>query len=137
MEHKSYRAMRELNMDATTTRHHRSLELNEMDEFHNESNENAKIYKDHTKAWHDKNLVHKEFQLGQRVLLFNSRLKLFLGKLKSRRSGPFTMVKVFPYGAMELQGKGQETFRVNGQRVKPYMGGPIDPVKTIIQLQPL
>ncbi|XP_062103918.1 uncharacterized protein LOC133815047 [Humulus lupulus] len=136
MEHKAYWAMRELNMDAKAARYHRSLELNEMEEFHNEPYENAKIYKERTKAWHDKNPIRKEFQPGQQVL-FNSRLKLFLGKLKSRWSGPFTVVKVFPYGVVELKGKDREMFKVNEQRLKPYLGGLINTVKTIIQLQPL
>ncbi|XP_062114461.1 uncharacterized protein LOC133825548 [Humulus lupulus] len=136
MEHKAYWEIRELNMDVTTARYHRSLELNDMEKFSNEAYENAKIYKECTKSWHDKNLVRKEFQPGQWVL-FNSKLKLFLGKLKLRWSGPFTVVKVFLYGAVELQGKDRETFKVNWQRVTQYLGGPIDIVKTIIQLQPL
>ncbi|XP_062100926.1 uncharacterized protein LOC133806856 [Humulus lupulus] len=123
--------MRELKMDATAARYHRCLELNEMEEFRNEAYENAKIYKEHTKAWHDKNLICTEFQPGQQVLFFNSRLKLFPGKLKSRWSGPFAMVKAFPYGAVELKGRDREIFKVNRQRVKPYLGGPIDTVKNI------
>ena len=60
------------------------LQLTELDEFRNEAYENAQIYKENTKAWHDKHIVRKEFEPGQQVLLFNSRLKLFLGKLKSK-----------------------------------------------------
>ncbi|XP_062100262.1 uncharacterized protein LOC133806153 [Humulus lupulus] len=113
------------------------MQLNELDEFRNEAYENAKIYKECTKRWHDKNLSRKEFQPGQQVLLFNSRLKLFLGKLKSRWSGPYTVVTVFPYGSLELKNRNNETFKVNGQRVKPYFGGPIDQAKSIILLKPL
>ena len=50
------------------------------------------------KAWHDKHIIRKEFELGQQVPLFNSRLKLFPGKLKSKWSSPFTVVQVFPFG---------------------------------------
>ena len=67
------------------------LQLNELDEFFNEAYENARIYKEKMKAWHDKQIARKEFEAGQQVLLFNSRLKLFLRKLKSRWSGPFTV----------------------------------------------
>ena len=67
------------------------LQLSELQEFYIEAYENAKIYKEKTKAWHDKHIARKEFEAGQRVLLFNSRLKLFPGKLKSRWTGPFTM----------------------------------------------
>ncbi|XP_073263420.1 uncharacterized protein [Populus alba] len=94
-----------------------------MDEFRNESYENAKIYKERTKAWHDKHIVHKEFVLGQQVLLFNSRLCLFPGKLKSQWSGPFTVVKVFPYGAVEVTHDEKGTFTINGQRLKHYRNG--------------
>ena len=56
-----------------------------------------------------------------KVLLFNSRLKLFPGKLKTRWSGPYEVVKVLPYGTLELrQPRTQETFKVNGQRCKQY-----------------
>ncbi|KAM6543596.1 hypothetical protein CsatB_008043 [Cannabis sativa] len=109
-------------MDLKAAGQKRLLQLNELKEFRNEAYENAKIYKERTKRWHDQNLVRKEFQPGQQVLLFNSRLKLFPGKLKSRWSGPFTVVKVFPYGAVELKGEGPNTFKVNGQRLKLYLG---------------
>ena len=62
----------------------RMLQLSELEEFHNEAYENARISKENTKAWHDKHIVRKEFESGQQVLLFNSRLKLFPRKLKSK-----------------------------------------------------
>ena len=54
------------------------------------------------KAWHDKHIVRKEFELGQQVFLFNSRLKPFPGKLKLEWSDPFIVVQVFPYGGAEI-----------------------------------
>ena len=72
--------------------------------------------------WHDKHPVHDEFKPGQQVLLFNSRLKLFPGKLKSRWSGPFVITQVFPHGSVELMHPERGHFKVNGQRVKPYLG---------------
>ena len=98
LEHRAYWATRQLNMDSTLAGEKRLLQLSELDEFRNEAYENARIYKEKTKAWHDKHITRKEFAAGQRVLLFNSRLKLFPGKLKSRWSGPFTVSKVFPHG---------------------------------------
>ncbi|KAM6577172.1 hypothetical protein CsatB_029009 [Cannabis sativa] len=124
-------------MDLKAAGQKRLLQLDELEEFRNEAYENAKIYKERTKRWHDRNLVRKEFQPGQQVLLFNSRLKLFPGKLKSRWSGPFILVKVFPYGAVELKGESPNTFKVNGQRLKLYLGGQFDQAKSAMILAPL
>lgn len=57
------------------------LQINEMDEFCNYAYENAYIYKNKTKRWYDKNILKKEIEVRHKVLLFNSRLQLFLGKL--------------------------------------------------------
>ena len=65
------------------------LQLNEMKEVHNNAYENARIYKERTKQWHDKHIMSKDFKKGKKVLLFNSPLRLFPGKLHSRWSGSF------------------------------------------------
>ena len=83
--------------------------------------ENTKLYKDCTKLWHDKHLIKKEFYEGELVLLFNSRLKLFLGKLKLRWLGPFKVVNVYPHGAVDIANDKGEIFKVNGHRLKPYL----------------
>ena len=57
------------------------------------------------------------------MLLFNSRLKLFRGKLKSRWTGTFKIMRVLPYGSIELSNAKGETFKVNGQRVKHHRAG--------------
>ncbi|XP_016466082.1 uncharacterized protein LOC107788864 [Nicotiana tabacum] len=109
----------------------RLLQLNELDEFWLYAYENAKLYKEKTKRWHDKHIQHREFEPGQEVLLFNSRLKLFPGKLKSRWSGPFEVVSVKPHGVVELHDMSSNaTFLVNGKRVKYYWGGDITYRKT-------
>ena len=69
-------------MDSTLAGEKRMLQLSELDEFRNEAYENARIYKEKIKAWHDKHIMRKEFEAGQRVLLFNSCLKLFSWEIK-------------------------------------------------------
>ncbi|GJY20869.1 reverse transcriptase domain-containing protein [Tanacetum coccineum] len=89
--------------------------------------ESSLIYKEKTKKIHDAKIKNREFYVGDRVLLFNSRLKLFSGKLKSHWSGPFTLAQVFPYGTIELSQADGPNFKVNGHRVKHYFGGDIPP----------
>ena len=110
-------------MDNTLADEKRVLQLSELDKFRNEAYENARIFKERTKAWHDKHITKKEFEAGQQVLLFNSCLKLFPGKLKSRWSGPFTVSKFFPHGGAEVTHPEKGTFKVNTQWLKPYFGG--------------
>ena len=123
LEHKSFWVVKLLNFDLQTAGKKRLLQLNEMKEFRNNAYENAKIYKDKAKIWHDKHIQKRDFEVGQQVLLFNSRLKLFLGKLRSRWSGPFIVNKVLPSGAIEVHHPSKETFTVNGQQLKHYLGG--------------
>ena len=90
--------------------------------------ENAKLYKDRTKMWHDRHLSKKDIHEGELVLLFNSRLKLFLEKLRSKWSGPFKVIKVYPHGAVDLPNAKGQMFKVNGHRLKPYfINDAIDP----------
>ena len=110
------------------------LQLNEMDEFRKEAYDNARVYKERTKEWHDRHIQRHEFKLGLQVLLYNSCLRLLPGKLKSRWSGPFIVTKVFPYGAVEVSHDTKDTFKVNGQRLKLYTGGNFQKEKTSINL---
>ena len=74
------------------------------------------------KFFHDKNILRKFFQPGQKVLLYNSRLHIFPGKLRSRWSGPFIVRTVYPHGAIEIENpKNGDVFKVNGQRLKPFL----------------
>jgi len=84
LEHKAYLATIFLNSDLQKVGEKRTLQLNEMDELRNYAYKNARIYKERTKAWHDKHIARQKFVVGQQVLLYNSRLRLFLGKLRSR-----------------------------------------------------
>ncbi|CAN6551177.1 unnamed protein product [Malus baccata var. baccata] len=121
LEHKAHWAVRKFNMDVDEVGLHRKLQLNELEEIRNEAYENARLYKEKTKVFHDKMIRTKSFVVGQKVLLFNSRLRLFPGKLRSRWIGAFVIIDVFPHGAVQVRSfkTGQE-FKVNGHRLKPY-----------------
>ncbi|BBG92801.1 transposable element gene [Prunus dulcis] len=135
LEHKAFWAIKTLNFDMSSAGEKRKLQLNELEELRNESYENAKIYKDRTKKWHDKHILKKEFYVGQSVLLYNSRLKLFPGKLRSRWSGPFTVLTVYPYGTVEIKNdRDGTTFKVNGHRLKPYVAAAFLEEETTILL---
>ena len=121
IEHKAYWATRAINMDLIAAGEKRILDLHELEEMRLHAYENAKIYKERTKRTHDERILRRDFKEGDLVLLFNSRLRLFPGKLKSRWSGPFVVKKVYPFGSVEICGKHGEPFKVNGQRLKTYV----------------
>nr|GFC12378.1 reverse transcriptase domain-containing protein [Tanacetum cinerariifolium] len=123
LEHKAYWEMKHVNFDLKTMGDHRKLQLNELNELLDQAYENSLIYKQRTKKLHDSKIKNRIFNVGDRVLLFNSHLKIFLGKLKTCWSGPFTITKVFPYGTVELFQPDGPNFKVNGHRVKHYFGG--------------
>ncbi|XP_071687381.1 uncharacterized protein [Rutidosis leptorrhynchoides] len=112
-----------MNMNMDEAGKARKLDLSTLDELRGDAYESSKIYKEKTKAFHDKQIVRRTFEVGQSVWLFNSRLKLFAGKLRSKWNGPYVVTKVTPYGAIEIKDpKGGEPFLVNGQRLKIASG---------------
>ena len=114
LEYKAMWAIKKLNFDFQAVKEKRLLQLNELEELRNEAYDNTKIYKDKIKKWHDQKILRKEFKVGDQVLLYNFRLKLFPGKLKSRWSGPYTIVAVNPFGAITLKTNSGDEFKVNG-----------------------
>ncbi|GJX73116.1 reverse transcriptase domain-containing protein [Tanacetum coccineum] len=118
LEHKAYWALKNANFDIKTAGDQRKVQLNELSELRDQAYENSLIYKEKTKRIHDAKIKNRVFNVGDQVLLFNSRLKIFSGKLKSRWSGPFTIVQVFPYGTVELSQNSGPNFKVNGHRLK-------------------
>ena len=115
-------AIKKLNFDFKAAKEERLLQLNELEELRNESYDNSRIYKDKTKKWHDQRILRREFKTREQVLLFNSRLKLFPEKLKSKWSGPYTVVSSTTFGTVTLRTSNGEEFKVNGQRLKHYLG---------------
>jgi len=100
------------------------------------SYESSKLYKERTKRYHDKKILHREFRPGQEVLLYNSILKLFPKKLKSRWSGPITVKDVKSYGAIEIEDQSKDcSWLVNCQRLNIYLGGEVPQHTIVINLE--
>ncbi|RDX97459.1 hypothetical protein CR513_19769, partial [Mucuna pruriens] len=95
IEHKAYWAVKQCNLAYDQVGKQRKFQLQELDELCLEAYENYRIYK--------QKILRKKFQVGQKVLLFNSHLKLIASKLRSRWDGPFVLTNFFPYGAVELK----------------------------------
>nr|GEW09817.1 reverse transcriptase domain-containing protein [Tanacetum cinerariifolium] len=111
-----------------------NLQLNELNKLRDQAYENYLIYKEKMKRIHDSKIKDRIFNVGDRVLLFNSILKIFSSKLKTRWSGPFTIIQVFPYDTVELSQTNGPNFKVNGHRLKHYFGKGI-PKMVVLDLQ--
>ncbi|GJR93495.1 hypothetical protein Tco_0265669 [Tanacetum coccineum] len=98
LEHKAYWALKHANFDLKTAGDHRKLQLNELSELRDQAYENSLIYKEKTKKLHDSKIKNRIFNVGDQVLLFNSRLKIFTGKLKSRWILPTISLKLLVSG---------------------------------------
>nr|GEV13331.1 reverse transcriptase domain-containing protein [Tanacetum cinerariifolium] len=85
-------------------------------------------YKERAKKLHDSKIKNRIFNVSNQVLLFNSHLKIFSGKLKTRWSGPFTITEVYPYGTAKLSHTDGSNFKVNCHRLKHYYGGDVPPM---------
>ncbi|GJR35997.1 reverse transcriptase domain-containing protein [Tanacetum coccineum] len=126
-EHKAYWAIKNYNVDLTKAGANMFLQINELDEMRLDAYESSISYKERTKRWHDKRIkIPTNYEKGDKVLLFNSRLRLFLRKLKSRWYGPFSVSKDMKNGAIELYEEDGNEFIVNKQRVKPYQKDVLD-----------
>ncbi|XP_021751631.1 uncharacterized protein LOC110717285 [Chenopodium quinoa] len=119
LEYKAWWVIKELNMDMLLPGEKRFLKLNELEELRYDAYKNSRLYKEKTKKWHHQHIRNKSFKVGDKVLLFNSKLHLFLEKLKSKWSGPFVILKSTPYGSFELE-TGDHKFMVNDHGLKNY-----------------
>ncbi|KAL7617927.1 hypothetical protein Lser_V15G04493 [Lactuca serriola] len=109
LEHRAYWAVKQFNMDLNESGKKWKLDIQELEEIHNEAYENEVLYKEKMKACHDKMISRKVFQIG---------------KLRSRWVGPFVVTNVFEHGAIEITSeKTGKIFKVNGHRLKPYYEG--------------
>ena len=137
IEYKAWWAIKKLNMDLIRAGLKRFLDLNELEELQNDAYLNSKIAKERSKKWHDQMITCKNFNKGDQVLLYDSKLHLFPGKLKSRWIGPFIIHQAYPNGSVDLLNlKDNSVFKVNGQRVKTYAAQHIENKDEIPLLDP-
>ena len=88
LEHKAYWAIKELNYDFKLASEKRLFDISSINEWRTQAYENAKLFKEKVKRWHDKSIQKREFNVRDYVLLFNSRLRFFAGKLLSKWEVP-------------------------------------------------
>ncbi|KAJ9691357.1 hypothetical protein PVL29_013514 [Vitis rotundifolia] len=137
VEYKAWWAIRKLNMDLNRAKMKRFLDLNEMEELRNDTYNNSNIAKQRLTRWHDQLVSRKEFQKGQRVLLYDSKLHIFPGKLKSRWIGPFTIHQVHSNRVVDLLNSNSTgSFKVNSHRLKPFVEPFSRDKEEIILLEP-
>ena len=122
LEHKAYWAIKKLNLSLDEAGKHKLLQLKKLQELRRDAYKNAEIYEEKTKAFHDRNIRRRTFNVNEKVWLYNSRLELFPGKLRSRWDGPYVVVESFGNGSVLISDpKSGKQFKVNGHRLKPYL----------------
>ena len=121
LENISWWGIKKLNFDHDRAQLETILDMNELEEIQKDiSYINSSTAKSKQKRWHDQGISRKELHIRQKELLYDSRLHLFLGKLKLRWKGPYIIHSILPlkaYDIINLDGGGK--FRVNGHRLKP------------------
>ncbi|CAH9075011.1 unnamed protein product [Cuscuta europaea] len=116
----------------------RFFQVNELDEWRAQAFHNSYLYKERVKQAHDKHIkADRQFAEGEKMLLYNSRLRLFPGKLKSRWTGPYTVRRVYPYGSVEIEHNDGRVVKVNGNQLKHYFGGMFEKQKEVLSLEPV
>ncbi|XP_076890303.1 uncharacterized protein LOC143541346 [Bidens hawaiensis] len=124
LAHRALWAIKSVNLDYKEAGELKKLKLNELEEIRDEAYECASNYKDKLKRVHDAKIRKQTFEIGQKVWLYNSRLKLFPRKLKSKWMGPYVITRVGKFGDVEIEDVQSRTKRVvNGHRLKPYLEG--------------
>ncbi|XP_073290990.1 uncharacterized protein [Primulina huaijiensis] len=135
LEHRAYWTTKALNFDFVLAGEHMLLQLDQLDKFRGQAYDLALTYKERTKQEHDKRITSTEFKEGKVVLVYISKLCLFPGKLKSRWTGPYMITKVFLSGAITLKYGENESFTINAQQLKHYLGGIVEPQIGVTRFQ--
>jgi hypothetical protein len=122
LEFKAHWAIKRWNMDFEAAGTKRKMQLSKLEEWREKVYHSAKICKERTKRWNDKRIIKKEFNLGDQVLPFNSRVRLFgHRKLQSKWEGSYKVVNSSSHGAVTLQDDEGTLFKVNGQCLKIFL----------------
>ena len=108
-------AIKKLNLSLDEAGKERLLQLQELQELSHDAYENATIYKEKTKAFHYRHIRRRSFQVNDKVWIYNSCLKLFLGKLRSRWDGPYVVLELFDGGSVRISDV------KSGHHLKPYL----------------
>ncbi|CAH9102258.1 unnamed protein product [Cuscuta epithymum] len=138
VEHRALWALNTVCLDSSSAGKERFFQLNELDEWRAQAFHNSYLYKERVKQAHDKHIkADRQFVEGEKVLLYNSRLRLFPGKLKSRWTGPYTVRRVYPYGSVEIEHNDGQVVKVNGSQLKHYFGGTFEKRKEVFCLEPV
>ena len=135
LKHKAYWAIKELNYYFKLAGEKRLFDISSLDEWRTQAYENAKLFKEKVKRWHDKRIQKREFKFGEYVLMFNSRFRFFAGKLLSKWKGPYVIEEIYLSGAIKINNaEGTNPKVVNGQPIQHYISGmPINGESNIIQ----
>jgi hypothetical protein len=116
--------VKELNREFKLAGKKRLLDLSSLDEWRSEAYENARLFKEKVKKWHDQIILKREFHVGEKVILYRSHLRLFARKLLSKWEGPFVIEEVYLSGAIKIASLKDDTTQVvNGKRLKHYISG--------------
>ena len=95
LEHKAYQEIKELNYDFKLFGEKRLFDTSSIGEWRTQAYENAKLFKEKFKRWHDKRIQKREFKVGEYVILYNSHFRFFAGKLLSKWEGPYVIEEVY------------------------------------------
>ncbi|XP_076899223.1 uncharacterized protein LOC143553034 [Bidens hawaiensis] len=124
LAHRELWEIKNVNLDYKEAGELRKLKVNELEEIRDEAYECASNYKEKLKRVHDAKIRKRTFEVGKKVWLYKSRLKVFPGKLKSKWMGPYVITRVGKFGDVEIEDmQSQAKQVVNGHRLKPYLEG--------------
>ncbi len=124
MQHQEYWAIKKWNFDPDLTGKDRKLQICELEELRHQAYDNQLLQKIRTKKYHDSKIIKKDLREGENVLLFESRFKYFVGKLRTRWKGPYTVAKIYLNGSVDIMNTDSgTTFAVSGQRLNAYYDG--------------